>query len=105
MAERPVPRIKIGVIYLLTEIGRPVPCDLLARLAEEDPLIVQEVLDEWRQFLQASRLDGSNCFSLYHASFRDFLHRSDIMQAAAVSLQDVNARIARFLMRKSIGHV
>lgn len=105
MADKPVPSTMIRVIYLLTEIGLPVPCHILAQFAEEDPLTVQVVLDEWRQFLQISTVDAATCFSLYHASFRDFLHRLDIMQAAGVSLQEMNARIATLLLRRSIGNV
>jgi hypothetical protein len=47
-------RRKLKVIYLLTKTRKPVSCDLLADFAEEDALDVQEVLDDWEQFLRRS---------------------------------------------------
>jgi hypothetical protein len=59
-----------------------------------DELTVQEVLDEWHPFLRTDPGYGSALHSLYHTSFRDFLHRRDIVQAAGVSLQRLNGAIA-----------
>jgi hypothetical protein len=44
----------LKVIYLLTKTRKPVSCDILADFAEEDALDVQEVLDDWEQFLAAT---------------------------------------------------
>jgi len=46
------------------------------------------------QFLHKRTEPGGTLHCVYHASFRDFLHREDIVQAAGVTIQDINALIA-----------
>jgi hypothetical protein len=36
-------------------------------------------------------------WSVYHASFRDFLNRQEIIQAAGVTIQGINELIADYL--------
>jgi hypothetical protein len=56
---------------------------------------VQEVLDGWDQFVREQlREDGMKLYSICHASFRDFLHRKDIVQAAGVTLEGIHGLIA-----------
>ena len=86
-------RRKLKVIYLLTKVRKPVSCDILADFAEEDALDVQEVLDDWEQFLRRSG-DISPDYSIYHASFQRFLHRIDVVQKAGVSLRDIETAIS-----------
>lgn len=98
MLARPLPRIRIRIIYILAEVKQPVSRRLIAQFATDnslavDELAVQEVLDDWRQFLHVQRRDAVR-FSLYHASFRDFLHRKDVVQAAGVAVKGINAMIA-----------
>jgi len=99
MTVKPLPRIKIRIVYILSEVRQPVSRSLIAQFANDesihvDELIVQEVLDEWEQFLHEQlALEGTR-YSIYHVSFRDFLHRKDIVQAAGVTIQGINALIA-----------
>ncbi|MEG4851151.1 ATP-binding protein [Microcoleus sp. B5-D4] len=86
-------RRKLKVIYLLTKTRKPVSCDILADFAEEDALDLQEVLDDWEQFLRRSS-DTPPDYSIYHASFQRFLHRKDVVQKAGVSLRDIEAAIS-----------
>ncbi|XZN90320.1 MAG: ATP-binding protein [Microcoleus sp.] len=86
-------RRKLKVIYLLTKTRKPVCCDILADFAEEDALDVQEVLDDWEQFLRSSG-DSPPDYSIYHASFQRFLHRIDVVQKAGVSLRDIETAIS-----------
>ncbi|XZN94970.1 MAG: ATP-binding protein [Microcoleus sp.] len=86
-------RRKLKVIYLLTKTRKPVSCDILANFAEEDALDVQEVLDDWEQFLRRSG-DSPPDYSIYHASFQRFLHRIDVVQKAGVSLRDIETAIS-----------
>ncbi|MEO9127405.1 MAG: hypothetical protein ABI262_22370, partial [Microcoleus sp.] len=67
-------RRKLKVIYLLTKVRKPVSCDIVADFAEEDALDVQEVLDDWKQFLRRSS-DTPPDYSIYHVSFKEFIHR------------------------------
>jgi len=54
---------------------------------------VQEVLDDWEQFLRRSS-DTPPDYSIYHASFQRFLHRKDVVQRVGVSLRDIETAIS-----------
>lgn len=94
MTAKPLPRTKIKIVYVLAEARKPVSRQLISEFSGEDALTVQEVLDEWQQFLREQRIDGQTCYSIYHASFQEFLHHQDIVQAAGVTIQGINAMIA-----------
>jgi hypothetical protein len=99
MMARPLPRVKIRVVYVLSVAQRPISRSLIAQFANDetmqvDELMVQEVLDEWDQFLHEKKENGTTLYSVYHASFRDFLHRKDIVQAAGVTIQGIHGLIA-----------
>lgn len=94
MTAKPLPRTKIKIVYVLAEARKPVSRQLISEFSGEDALTVQEVLDEWQQFLREQRIDGHTCYSIYHASFQEFLHHQDIVQAAGVTIQGINAMIA-----------
>ena len=95
-------RRKLKVIYLLTKTRKPVSCDILADFAEEDALDVQEVLDDWEQFLRRSSNSPPD-YSIYHASFQRFLHRKDVVQKAGVSLRDIEMAISNNLWEDLYG--
>lgn len=96
MTARPLPRTRIRIIFVLCEARQAVSRRLLADMTTDpaDELTVQEVLDAWKQFLHEHSVDGQPRYALYHSSFRDFLHRKDIVQAAGVTIEGINALIA-----------
>jgi hypothetical protein len=99
MTTKPLPRTKIRIVYILAEAKRPVSRRLIARISNSvelpvDELAVQEVLDEWDQFLREEADEGIIKYSIYHASFQDFLHRQDVVQAAGVTLKGIGSLIA-----------
>jgi hypothetical protein len=93
MQTKPLPKAKIKIIYILAEVRQPVSRPLIAEFAKEDELAIQEVLDEWEQFLHRHRINEQTRHSVYHASFREFLHRKDIVQAAGVTIEGINGLI------------
>ena len=108
MASGPSSRLKVWVIYLLCEFARPVSTAVLARVMGEvepgaDAIGVQEVLEEWRQFLHRDDTASGPKFSLYHSSFRDFLHRKDTISSAGLVLRQVNGVIADLLWNHEFG--
>jgi hypothetical protein len=108
MDAKPVPRDRIRIIYVLCEARQPVSRALLTQLASDtsggiDEVAVQEVLDEWSEFLHPYGGDGATRYSLYHTSFRDFLHRRDIVQAAGVEIATVNTLIVDALWDELYG--
>ncbi|MDP9219149.1 MAG: toll/interleukin-1 receptor domain-containing protein [Actinomycetota bacterium] len=101
MTAQPLPVAKIRVVYTLGEVKRPVSRALISQFTTTDDLRVSEVevqaiLDEWREFLH-EQTGEVTAYSVYHASFRDFLQRKDIVQAAGVTLAGINALIANDL--------
>jgi hypothetical protein len=63
---------------------------------------LQEVLDDWEQFLRRSG-DSPPDYSIYHASFQRFLHRKDVVEEAGVSLQDIETAISNNLWEDLYG--
>jgi hypothetical protein len=100
----PLPRIKILIIYLLCEAREPISGVLIKNILTQhkfdiDLLAVQEVLDEWFQFFfKYAALDGLR-YSIYHASFRDFLIEKDKVQAAGETFRKTaNRSFADYLL-------
>jgi Swt1-like HEPN len=94
MTEPSRPRHKVKIVYVLAELKEPISRSLIAEFAQEDALTVQEVLDRWREFLREESIEGQTCYSIYHASFSDFLYRKDIVQAAGDLLNQVKRQIS-----------
>jgi hypothetical protein len=108
MTARPLPRVRIRIVYILSEVQQPVSRKLITQFADSqelriDELTVQEVLDEWDEFLHEQPHPGGTRYSVYHASFRDFLHRKDIVQAAGVTIQGIHGLIADNLWEDLFG--
>jgi len=94
MLTKPLSEKKTKIVYILSEVHKPVSRTLLADFATESDMQVQVVLDEWDQFLHKEQQKDEIHYSIYHNSFRDFLNRKDIVQAAGVSLAAINDSIA-----------
>jgi hypothetical protein len=108
MTAKPLPRVKIRLVYVLCEARQPVTRGFIAHLARDptlqiDDVAVQEVLGEWDQFLHEQDTPEGKVYSLYHASFRDFLHRQDIVVAAGESVEGINSVIANNLWEDLFG--
>lgn len=94
MRDNPLPKTKIKVIYVFTEIRTPVTVFLIADILKLDVMKVQSVLDEWEQFYHKNEKENNSFYSIYHQSFLEFLHRKDIIKACGISLKEINADIA-----------
>jgi len=103
MMASPLPKEKIKIVYILSEVQQPVSRKMLSDFSKEDELTIQSVVNEWAQFLHKQETDGQKCFSLYHDSFRNFLNRKDIVQAAGVTIEDINGLIADNLWQEFKG--
>ena len=108
MTAKPLPRVKILIVYVLCEVRQSVSRTLISQLTTTekmpvDEFAVQEVLDEWTQFLTEHDAAKPTTYSVYHASFRDFLHRKDIIIAAGVTIPDINGLIAGNLWKSLYG--
>jgi len=90
MMTKPLPKEKIKIVYILSEAVEPVSRALLVNFSKEDAMTVQDVLDGWNQFLHKQEINNQMRFSVYHDSFRGFLSKQEIIQAAEVSIEGIN---------------
>lgn len=87
----PLPIDKIRIIYVLSESPEPVSRPLLAELAGLSKSRVHSVLEEWEQFLRFQMIEREKCYSVYHASFSDFLNEQ--AEDSGIDLEDINRRM------------
>jgi hypothetical protein len=86
------------VLYILLEIGTPIPCEMIAGIAKVDECDVGKVLeDKWVEYLKKQDVDGEICYTIYHASFLDFLKGKREMDSKRKIFKEVNQRIAEYL--------
>jgi hypothetical protein len=104
MTANPLPVAKINIVYVLCEAGQAISRTLLADFAGQPEPLVQSVIDDWYEFLHEQEVDGDKRYTIYHSSFRDFLHRKDIVQAAGVSIQAIHGQIADNLWRDIVSN-
>jgi hypothetical protein len=84
------------VIYLLSQSPEPMSREWLVAVlrrggARVDNQDVQDCLDHWSAFLRRTRVaDGTRVYRFYHDSFRIFLQRQDIIEAAGVDLRELS---------------
>lgn len=88
--------IKVIILFILVEIGTPISCEMIADIAEKDEFEVQKVLDDWVEYLKKKNEDGDDCYSIYHASFLDFLQAQRELQGKRQLFTDVNQRIVDY---------
>jgi serine/threonine-protein kinase len=113
MTKKPLPIIKIKIIYLLTENYEPVSLGLLAKYASHSSskniskILIQDTLDEdeLSQFLHRQEIEEEICYRVYHSSFIDFLHRKDIVKAAGIEITEIHRSIADTLWEGLYGEV
>ena len=96
-------RHKVEIIYILVELALPVSCQLISEITEQDIYQVQEVLEDWIEFFSEEELKAQICYSIYHSSFVDFLHDTPTLKNSRVTLQEINGRIAKYLLRRRRG--
>lgn len=85
------------LLFILVEIGTPIPCEMMAKIAEQDEAEVGKVLDEVFDYLTVQEIQGESCYSIYHASFLDFLKGKRELKATRKLFDEVNGRITDYL--------
>ncbi|MEH1943066.1 MAG: hypothetical protein V7L01_22980 [Nostoc sp.] len=50
----------------------------IAQIIDTDEYEVEEVLENWLEFLQQQKIASENHYSPYHSNFRDWLGRQQI---------------------------
>jgi hypothetical protein len=99
MTAKPLPKNKIKIVYVMCALRSAASREVIAKYAKQSELTVQEVLEAWAQFLQKHESSESPRYRFYHESFRDFLQRRDIVQAAGVNLPEISAEVAETITK------
>ncbi|WP_321162451.1 transcriptional regulator [Nostoc sp. KVJ3] len=99
MDEQPQ-EVKVFILFILVEIGTPIPSEMIAAIAQQDEYNVELVLKDWVEYLKLQNIKGEDCYSIYHASFLDFLKAKRVLDSKRKLFQEVNQRIADYLVRK-----
>lgn len=88
---------KVIVLFILVESQTPPTLELIAEYADQDECEVEDVLDEWVEYLRKQDIDGETCYSIYHASFLDFLKGQTKLKGTRKLFEEVNERMAASL--------
>lgn len=87
-----------NVLYILLEIGTPIPCEMIAGITKVDECDVGKVLEyKWVEYLKKQNVEGEICYTIYHASFLDFLKTKREMDSNRRIFRELNQRIAEYL--------
>ncbi len=101
MGMETAPKEKMVIIlFILKEIGTPIPCEMIADIANMEEYEVEKTLDEWVEYLKQQKIDGDVCYSIYHASFLDFLEGKKELKGTRKLFKDVNQRIVDYFKRR-----
>ncbi|MFM2064855.1 MAG: hypothetical protein RLZZ507_4526 [Cyanobacteriota bacterium] len=92
--------MKVMILFTLVEIATPIPCEMIFDILNQDECDVQNVLDEWIEYLRTQTIDGDICYSIYHASFLDFLKTKRELKATRKLFTEVNQRIVDYWERE-----
>jgi hypothetical protein len=73
-------RVALGVLRVLVDPpqtplkkGGGVSAEDIAQTIDEDEFDIEEVLENWLEFLHLERIEGKTRYSLYHSSFCNWL--------------------------------
>ena len=88
------------VLYILLVSATPIRREIIAGIAEVDECDVVQVLEKWVEYLKEQNVEGEICYTIYHASFLDFLKAKRDMDKTRKVFQEVNQRIVDYLKRK-----
>jgi hypothetical protein len=69
--------VELGVLQTLTALpsseNNGISAQLIAETIDQDEYEIEEVLENWYEFLAKKEIDGEVCYSIYHSSFRNWL--------------------------------
>jgi len=93
MEDKPLEN-KVIVLFILVESRTLPSLEIIAEWAQQDESDVEDILKEWVEFLSKQEVEGEVCYSIYHASFIDFLKGKRKLDSTRKLFEEVNARMA-----------
>ncbi|WP_246162587.1 NACHT domain-containing protein [Brasilonema sennae] len=88
------------ILFILVEISTPIPCEMMAKITNQDEYEVEKVLDQWVEYLKDQKVDKKTCYSIYHTSFLDFLKGKRDLKKTRKLFDEVNQKIAEYFIRE-----
>jgi hypothetical protein len=92
-------KMKVMILFILVEIGTPISGEMMFDIVNEDECDVDDILNEWIEYLKPQTIDEDICYSIYHASFLDFLKAKKEFKPTRKLFEDVNQRIVDYWER------
>jgi hypothetical protein len=92
-------KMKVMILFILVEIGTPISREMMFDIVNEDECDVDDILNEWIEYLKPQTIDEDICYSIYHASFLDFLKAKKELKPTRNLFEDVNQRIVDYWER------
>ncbi len=92
------------VIYVLAVSRTPTTAEQMAGiLRSKDVPAVSKLINQWREFLQASKVEEKPFYRIYHSSFSDFLAKKDNVKDAGARARRAHSMIYQWLKSKFAG--
>ena len=90
MKEQGLPHVALNVLSVLTHLenGRGISPEAIAEIIDEDEYEIQEVLENWFEFLVQRKVSTETRYSLYHYSFQDWLAKQWVNGGIDVDIAD-----------------
>ncbi|MTJ47795.1 transcriptional regulator [Dolichospermum sp. UHCC 0259] len=92
-------KMKIIILLILVEIGQPISCEDIEDIVQDKNIDVEKILNDWIEYLRPQTIYEDTCYSIYHASFLDFLTAKREVKRTRKLFEDVNQRIVAYLER------
>jgi hypothetical protein len=95
-------KLMVIVLFILVEISTPISSEMIAKIAQQDESDVEDILNEWREYLNKRKIQETNkcSYSIYHASFLDFLKDQRKLERSRQLFYEVNQRIDDYFERE-----
>ncbi|WP_445634215.1 Orc1-like AAA ATPase domain-containing protein [Nostoc sp. DSM 114161] len=71
------PTMALQMLNILVK-EQPISIEMIAEKLDEDEYEIKVILDQWREFLHLESIAAQINYSLYHASFRDWLRQKTL---------------------------
>ena len=70
--------VDLSVLNILVQSTTGLSVSAISNIIDEDEYEIEKVLDNWIEFLNPQEIRGEISYSLYHASFREWLGQQSI---------------------------
>ncbi|MEH2219939.1 MAG: AAA family ATPase [Nostoc sp.] len=94
--------IKVKILYMLVERGKPISLRMIAEILECDESDVKSVLKDWVEYItpKDNKHEKTTYYNIYHLSFLEFLKEQDKLAKCRRLFKEVNQRIDDYLEQR-----